>query len=309
MSFPRNDRQPAGGLKASAKGIIVMSVTFVDAGGRTPSGSLPFGRSKLCCLNRFRGEVNVSSRTILILLGVIVAITIVAFVASPGSKPEGEPVEKPAAAPRGRSPLRGWMQQIERSEAEQAERRRTAPKPAPPKPAPTAAITVDGKADDWAGVPAVLTPPVPRPGDKTYSCKAVKIARDDENLFVLFILGLGVGERFDNQLASPRGRPSTGALGYFNFQTEGRKFVIWLPTGFCQTYEKTGKFTSQVPTADFEVGRYNPKTDSHDTVLEAASNEQPEFIAFDGKHLELKVPLAKLGIAGDHPMQVELSEM
>ena len=159
-------------------------------------------------------------------------------------------------------------------------------------------------------VPAALIIHHDRWSNRNYKCKAVKLARDEANLYILFELSLGIGERYEEQLATPPHRPTSGALGYLSLYTEEKEFTIWIPTGVSTTYDLVSrKATKQLPMASFEVGRYNAETDSHDDVFEAESIEDPEFVAFEGKFLELKIPIEKLGIQGDRSIRAELDEM
>jgi hypothetical protein len=189
----------------------------------------------------------------------------------------------------------------------------TPPSPGPPAAGPQATIPqakikVDGKGDDWSAVPVFLAPTAGKWDSRTYRCQAVKLARDDENLYVLFALGLGIRQRYDKQLEAS-GRPSSGALGYLKFQTEGRQFSIWIPTGFSQKFDQSRKLIASMPTADFQVSRHNPSTAGWGEVFAAGSETQAEFIGFDGKLLELKLPLEKLGITGASAVTLSLKEM
>ena len=247
-----------------------------------------------------------NNRTIAIILAVLVLLGLIAYLTSRKDKPEPGDTEQPSGQSTASSPLQRAIQQAERSVAQRAKQSRQPP----PKAAPLAKITVDGKAEEWAQVPAVLTIYHDKWNNKNYTCKAVKLARDEANLYILFELSLGIGERYEKQLATPPHQPTSGALGYLTLYVEGEKFTIWIPTGVSVTYNiVSGKLTEQLPMASFEVGRYNAETDGHDDVFEAESIEDPEFVAFEGKFLELKIPIDRLGIQADRAIRAELDEM
>ena len=247
-----------------------------------------------------------SSRTITILLVVLVVLGVITYFGGRKDKSEPSEPEQPSRQSRAPSPLERMIQQAERSAAQRSKQRQQPP----PKPAPLARITIDGRADDWVDVPAAQIIHHDRWSSRNYKCKAVKLARDEANLYILFELSLGIGERYEEQLARPPHRPTSGALGYLSLYTEGEKFSIWIPTGVSTTYDLVSrKATKRLPTASFEVGRYNSETDSYDDVFEAESIEDPEFVAFEGNFLELKIPINKLGIQGDRSIRAELDEM
>ena len=247
-----------------------------------------------------------SNRTIAIIVGVLVVLGVITYLAGRKDKSGPTDTEQPFRQTRAPSTLERMMQQAQRSAAQRAKQSQQPP----PKPAPLANITIDGRADEWAQVPAVLIIHHDRWSNRNYKCKAVKLARDEANLYILFELSLGIGERYEEQLATPPHRPTSGALGYLSLYTEGGEFTIWIPTGVSTTYDLVSrKATKQLPMASFEVGRYNAETDSHDDVFEAESIEDPEFVAFEGKFLELKIPIEKLGIQADRSIRAELDEM
>ena len=227
-----------------------------------------------------------SNRTILILLGAAAVVVTAALLAGKGGGPKPSPQVAPTTSKAT-------------SEAKPTQQETAVPQ---------AQIAVDGKGDDWSSVPALLVPKPDRWDTRTYNCQAVKCARDEKNLYVLFVLGLGIRERYDRQMQAG-GPPSSGALGYLKFQTEGKQFSIWVPTGVSQTFGKTGQVIKSLPTADFEVSRYNPATQGWGKIFAAESENGSEFIGFDGKLLEIKLPLEKLGIAGTFPISASLREM
>ncbi|MCK4849762.1 MAG: hypothetical protein KAT11_00350 [Phycisphaerae bacterium] len=247
-----------------------------------------------------------SNRTIAIIVAILVVLSVIAYLAGRKDKSGPGDTEQPSQQTRAPSTLERMMQQAQRSAAQ---RSKQSQQPSP-KPAPLANITIDGRADEWAQVPAVLIIHHDKWSNRHYTCKAVKLARDQANLYILFELSLGIGERYEKQLATPPHRPTSGALGYLSVYSEAKEFTIWIPTGVSTTYNiVSGKATEQLPMASFEVERYNAETDSHDDVFEAESIENPEFVAFEGKFLELKIPIEKLGIQGNSSIRLELDEM
>ena len=182
------------------------------------------------------------SLIVVLVVGVAIVALLVFSRAGRPAKPEASaPTDKPTGrgGPGGRGfPDLSTLMRKQPPPAEQLERM-----------VPKARITVDGDARDWADVPVFLKINRRRRDRTNYGCRSVKLARDDKNLYLLFTLSLGVGERYERQMRGPRSRPSSGALGHFRFRTEGGKFVIWLPTGFSQTYDRRGKLLSSFPTA------------------------------------------------------------
>ncbi len=235
-----------------------------------------------------------SNKTILVVLGVMVVVVMMAVFASkdkgtksqPPTMPEMTPEEvadKPKLASENKSIPQGTI-------------------------APQVKIEIDGKGDDWASVPNFNIVKPDRKGGQTYGCQAIKFARDDKNLYVLFMLELGIRERYDKQMQD-RGRPTSGALGYLKFQTEDKQFSVWIPTGFNQKFDKSGKVKESMPTAGLTVSKFNPSTDKWDKIFKADSEDEAEFIHFEGKLLEIKLPLEKLGITGASPIIAGLNEM
>jgi len=241
-----------------------------------------------------------------IILVVLVVLGVVIYFAARRDKSEPTDIEQSSQQTPAPSQVERAVQQTDQSVAQSSEQGLQPDA----EPVPLAGITVDGKADEWAQVPAVLIIRHDKWSSKNYKCKAVKLARDAANLYILFELSLGIGERYEQQLATPPHRPTSSALGYLKLYTAGGKFTIWIPTGVSTTYDTiTRKLTKQLPMASFEVGHYNAQTNKYDDVFEAESIENPEFVAFKGKFLELKIPIEKLGIQADSSIRIELNEM
>ena len=247
-----------------------------------------------------------SSRPIAIIVTGFVVLGLILYWASKKDKPEPSDAEQYSEPSRELSPLERTIQQAEQRASQRASERHQAT----PKPASLTKIVIDGQADEWSQVPTALVVQKDDWDDKNYTCKAVKLARDETNIYILFELSLGIGERYEKQLATPPHEPSSGALGYLKLHAGGEKFTIWIPTGVSITFDLVSrKVKEQSPTASFEVGRYNSQADSYDKIFEAESIDNPEFVAFEGKFLELKIPTEKLGIRADEPIRVELDEM
>ncbi len=181
-------------------------------------------------------------------------------------------------------------------------------------------VTMDGNPAKWAEREMILYPVLPpRPFEgepremqqrfqleqwaasiEDAFAQRVGFAHDGESLFVVFQMKEGIGERFERTRR-------TGALGYLYLDTDGDTntglvktvhgksggfdVCIWLPTGFAGG---TGRKT--VPMAAYEVSRY--ETDGFEEVPdgEKETHEDPEFIAFDGKCFEMRIPFEQLGI-------------
>ena len=62
-------------------------------------------------------------------------------------------------------------------------------------------------------------------------------------------------------------------------------------------------------TTDLKKGENTVRFTGLVSILEAESLKQPDRITFDGKCLELAIPLSVLGISGDSPIEVDFSEM
>ena len=118
-----------------------------------------------------------SNRTITIILAVLVVLGVIAYFAGRKDKSEPTDTEQPSRQTRAPSPLERMMQQAERSAAQRSKQRQQPPS----EPAPLARITIDGRADDWVEVPAVLIIHHDRWSNRNYKCKAVKLARDEAN--------------------------------------------------------------------------------------------------------------------------------
>ncbi len=173
---------------------------------------------------------------------------------------------------------------------------------------PRSAIKVDGRAQDWRDVPVLLELPAEKPRETNYDCQAVQVTRDERNLYVLFTLGLGIGERHAQQMEQ-EGRATSGAIGHLYLTSDGATFSLWIPTGARSSYDMETDEVTNEPTVSVEVSRAKEGDAGWETVFEADSAEQPQSVAFAGKHLELAIPLTVLGISADAPIEAKLEEM
>ena len=163
-----------------------------------------------------------------------------------------------------------------------------------PKRVPRAAIVVDGKAGDWAEVPVFLAPKSRR---TSYQVQEIKLARDEDHLYVLFRLGVGIGERF--QRDKKAGRLGGHAIGYLDLAVDAGRYSLWLPTGYAVAGPSAiCSYDLMCPPRDHQIK----------PVLTKKCSEHPDWIAFHGKHLELKVPLNKLNATADSRFVLRLAE-
>ncbi|MFH0911691.1 MAG: hypothetical protein V1918_09340 [Planctomycetota bacterium] len=173
---------------------------------------------------------------------------------------------------------------------------------------PLAEIRVDGQAGDWVRVPIFFLKTPGQYGNTNYGCRGVKLARDQEFLYAVFLLTTGIRELFDRELATEKA-PYSHALGYLTIETEGAKISIWIPTGFKRQYTSEGALQKEEPLASIEATRMDLSSGQADKVFEAESVDASGCVAFEEKYLEFKIPLAKLGITGALPVRVSLNEM
>ena len=181
-------------------------------------------------------------------------------------------------------------------------------------------VTIDRDPAKWAGRNMLLYPVLPaRPFEgepremhqrlqlqqwaaaiEDAFAQRVGFAHDGESLFIVFQMKEGIGERFERTRR-------TGALGYLYLDTDGDtntglvKTVhgkaggfdacLCSPTGFAGG---TGRET--VPMAAYEVSLYQDDGFEEVPDGEKETHENPEFIAFDGKCFEMRIPFKQLGI-------------
>jgi len=161
--------------------------------------------------------------------------------------------------------------------------------PRPDAPIPTANIVVDGQIEDWAAIPVRLRP---KPGvTSSYKPTAVRVAANEQFVYFLIELGLGVRERFDQQL--PSGRVSSGALGHLRLTVDGTQYSVWLPTGFSMETPK-GRPTLLTLQMSYELGRQNSQGKKLERLLTKEYPIDQDFIAIEGKYVEIKIPLETL---------------
>jgi hypothetical protein len=169
-------------------------------------------------------------------------------------------------------------------------------------------IKLDGRADEWMDVPVALKVEDDGGRPTTYDCRAVKLTSDDTHLYILFVLGKGIGERHAEQIEKT-GRATSGAIGHLHLEHPRHKFAIWVPTGFTTSYDTETDQVTNEPMMSIDVSREASDGQAMETVFEARWPEDANSVAFQGKHLELAIPLEKLGINDHKQLDVTLSEM
>ncbi len=176
------------------------------------------------------------------------------------------------------------------------------------KVAPPAPIIIDGQFEDWNAVPD-FDCKVKEDSHPSHDTQEIKIAHDDQNLYVFFRFKLGIGEKIEKEFAAT-GRASSGAIGYLKLTSGADQFNLWLPTGFTQKADKTaGTVAKPQGVVSVTVGKFNPSTKQFEKILEKEFPEHPDFIAFEGPMLEFKLPLDVLGLDPKVPMTCEHTEM
>ncbi len=136
----------------------------------------------------------------------------------------------------------------------------------------------------------------------------IKLAHDDDNLFILLRFKTGIGEKFDQELEET-GNATSGAIGYLHLKTENREFVLWLPTGFSSSFDtKTGQRTKFISMARYDLSEVFQDGEETRDIAGRSSDEDPEFLAYDDKFFELRIPLSELGITGNTRLHVKLDE-
>lgn len=177
-----------------------------------------------------------------------------------------------------------------------------------PFKATTAKITIDGQADDWTDVPRTRCKINKESSFPDYDAREIRFAHDAENLYILLRFKVGIREKFDQEAAA-RGSVTTGVIGYLRFSTARSDYSFYLPTGFAQTYDQhTGQRTRFEPFVSYDLHRIPPDSDDYETIADRDSDDDPEFVVFDGKYLELKVPLQELGMTGESRFTTWLDE-
>ena len=178
----------------------------------------------------------------------------------------------------------------------------------PAKMASEPKVKIDGRADEWTDVPVALTVKDAGGRPTNYDCRTVKLTSDESRLYILFVLGRGIGERHAEQIEET-GRATSGAIGHLHLAHPQHKFTIWIPTGFTTSYDTETDEVTNEPMMSIEVSRGTPDGDAMQTVFEARWPEDADSIAFHGKHLELAIPLENLGIDDHRHLEVTLDQM
>ena len=159
---------------------------------------------------------------------------------------------------------------------------------------PAMRITVDGQRSDWARIDESARHRRDISDTGAYRCKTVQFARDRENLYVLLELAHGVDGRFQASRVRKGDRPFSGNLPDIDFLAEGREFSLRLATGYSIIRGPAPTRPTLRPLVKLEVFRHDAKLTS---VFSASSRDRGGAIAFAGKTIEVKLPLASLGLA------------
>jgi hypothetical protein len=215
-----------------------------------------------------------------------------------------------------------------------AERPARATEPEGPVVAQVAAgaIVIDGTSDDWAALKMRrwnVLPPRPVKGEprgmgerfalrqwahtaETAEVHFLALAHDEENLYVILQMPVGIKEKYEKTHA-------TGALGYLCLdldgdastgqqetlygKTAGFDCKLWLPTGFYGALGEPAKPMAAYEVTCFENGKFEEVPGA-----EKETHEAPDFIAFAGNFIEMRIPYdvltprpgATLKLAFDH---------
>lgn len=177
--------------------------------------------------------------------------------------------------------------------------------PATGRAVPLRRVVLDGRDDDWAGAEPFLTHRPGMLGRSTYGCRTIRLARDREHLYVLFELDRGVGQALDEAIARPSGRPGAGRLGILDFDSEGRRFSLRVSTGYSIARGAAPSAPNVEPIVHVDVYRFDPRR----RVISAGSRGGGAVAAFDGKTVEVKLPLSLLGLAEARRIEAVFEEL
>ena len=186
------------------------------------------------------------------------------------------------------------------------------------------AITIDGDAGDWDGVPFLIKDPAgdvsSRDGHRQFDVTGVKLVRDDSFLYV----GLAFAEEVDTVLKANREISSKIAKIYFDAdndrqtggkvwptKTGGFEGILEVSSGVGDEKKKmsvwAGSGMMDIPEDAvlkyffvYCPGVHDAKEDSlkSDFFKMVRSDEEPESVAFGGAFIEMKVALSALGLDG-----------
>jgi len=165
-------------------------------------------------------------------------------------------------------------------------------------------MTLDGRADDWAGAKVLFTRGAGRVGTGTFGCKTVRLARDRKHLYVLFELTRGVGEVFEASRTRRLGEPLSPTLGVLDFDTEGRAFSMRVSAGYSVT-RHAGLDAKIQPIVRVDVVGFDPRA----LMLSAGSHDPAPPAAFEGKTVEIALPLETLGLIEARHVEATFEEM
>ena len=230
-----------------------------------------------------------SKRFFLILgVGVLMALTGVILSLRPdlfGSWTEGssDPAHGPGAGPKDASPRRGG----------------NGFSPTAGRTVPPADITVDGQMSDWVRIDQSSRHRRDVSDTGVYRCRTVEFARarDGRYLYVLLELDHGVNDRFQAARARAAGRLFSGNLPDIDFRAGGMEFSLRVATGYSiirsPSPTKPDKPIEPHPLVRLVVFRRDTNLTS---VFSASSRDRSGTVDFGGKIIEVKLPLASLGL-------------
>jgi len=117
--------------------------------------------------------------------------------------------------------------------------------------------------------------------------------RDREFLYVLIELKIGILERFNRQRDGQE--LTSGAVGFLNIGAGGTEYQVFLPVfvGY-----GVGSATDQPSTAvgvGYQLSRKRKGEGEFTTIVEKRYPDDKEWIATEGRYVELKIPLNELG--------------
>jgi len=156
-----------------------------------------------------------------------------------------------------------------------------------------ASVRVDGQAADWRNIPVLLKIPEDQ-RDADYQCRAIRMTADEDNLYLLYELGTGIGDRHADQIART-GAAQSGSLGRLHLTGGERTIVVWIITGFRSTYDSATDEIVNTPWVKVEVSR-SDGGGTPGSVFQAQWPDDPNHIAFEDKRLELSIPLVTVGL-------------
>ncbi len=243
----------------------------------------------------------------------LAAAVVVALVVLHGGE-ESKPAPEPAptsttGAPAGEAPSAPDGTAAARPPAESSPTSAVQP-PAPQRPPPTEAtpvkvdtvIQVDGRAEDWNGVPVLLADPA---GDIFHknSCDLTRVglAVDDRNLYLLVEMAVGWHELWERRHSTDSlgalfldldNDPATGCRDpdHYPEQALGADFLIEIAAGFTQKMNTTtGERDKAAPIMDVDANCWDVGRGRFVELVLPTD----KTLAFEGKFIEICVPLER----------------